>query len=121
MLQRRLIGRRGPARKTGPPAPPPAPKLQAPPVIAEPEPGVELAARQGDGLEVVLLWSRATGRLWVEVLHVFTGESFQVEADPARALDVYNHPFAYCLGGRESLAGRSASEVVSPCREISPG
>jgi len=58
---------------------------------------VELAARSSDGLEVALNWSRRSGRVWVEVLHLATGETFRIGADPAKALDVYYHPFAYCL------------------------
>jgi hypothetical protein len=58
---------------------------------------VELAARAGNGLEVALLWNRHSGSAWVDVLHVATGESLTVDAEPARALDVYYHPFAYCL------------------------
>ena len=58
---------------------------------------VELATRCSDGLEVALNWSRRSGRVWVDVLHVATGESTTIDADPARALDVYYHPFAYCL------------------------
>jgi hypothetical protein len=64
----------------------------------------ELAARRGDGLEVTLLWSRRSGALWVDVLHVATGERFTIDADPADALDVYHHPFAYCLDGGRELA-----------------
>ena len=58
---------------------------------------VELAARTGNGLEVALHWNRGSGSLWVDVVHVATGETLTVDADPARALDVYYHPFAYCL------------------------
>ena len=58
---------------------------------------VELAERIGDGLEVTLFWNRRSGRLWVDVLHVATGESLRIEASPASALDVYYHPFSHCL------------------------
>jgi len=61
-------------------------------------PVVDLAARVADGLEVTLFWNRRSGRLWVDVLHLHTGESFSVEAPPAEALDAYYHPFSYCLG-----------------------
>jgi hypothetical protein len=72
--------------------------------------GVELAVRTGDGLEVALIWNRTSGRLWVDVLQLATGVTIQVEADPAKALDVYYHPFAYCPGGR-------ASHAASRCLE----
>lgn len=58
---------------------------------------VELAVRRGDGLEVALFWNRLSGSLWVDVLHIATGETLTVGAEPAEALDVYYHPFAYCL------------------------
>jgi hypothetical protein len=58
---------------------------------------IELATRSGDGLEVALHWSRRSGRVWVNVLHLASGEMMTIRADPARALDVYYHPFAYCL------------------------
>jgi len=62
-----------------------------------PEKAVELAARSGDGFEVALLWSRSSGRVWVDVFHPLSGESFRIAADPAKALEIYYHPFAYCL------------------------
>lgn len=104
MLQRKRIERPDRPRQTGRPAPAPVPEPKAPAALADPARGVELAVRKGDGLEVSLLWNRSSGRVWVDVLHVFTGESFQVDADPARALDVYRHPFAYCPGGRATHA-----------------
>jgi hypothetical protein len=58
---------------------------------------VELATRSNDGLEVALNWSRRSGRVWVNVIHLATGERMTIQADPAKALDAYYHPFAYCL------------------------
>jgi hypothetical protein len=55
----------------------------------------ELAHRASNGLDVALLWSRQTGRLVVAVADTRTGETFTVDAPQDRALDVYNHPFAY--------------------------
>jgi hypothetical protein len=43
------------------------------------------------------MWSRETGRVWVDVVHTHTGENLTIEADPSRALEVYYHPFAFCL------------------------
>jgi len=100
-MQRRRIGRRGPSRPSARPVRPPV-KAEPPAIVPAPETGVELAIRKGDGLEVTLLWSRASGRVWVVVVHTFTGESFRIEADPANALEVYRHPFAYCLGALEA-------------------
>jgi hypothetical protein len=33
----------------------------------------------------------------VSVLHEESGEAFSVDADPENALDVFYHPFSYCL------------------------
>jgi hypothetical protein len=58
---------------------------------------VELAARRSDRVELALLYNRRSGSVWVDVLHVATGESLTVDAEPAKALDFYYHPLAYCL------------------------
>lgn len=55
----------------------------------------ELAHRTSNGLDVSLLWSRRTGRVLVAVNDLRTDETFTLEAPRHRALDVYNHPFAY--------------------------
>jgi hypothetical protein len=57
----------------------------------------ELAHRNSNGLDVALLWSRVTGRLVVAVSDVRNGESFTLDAPRDRALDVFNHPFAYAM------------------------
>jgi hypothetical protein len=56
---------------------------------------VDLADRQTHDLDVVLLWSRASGRVWVTVTHRPSGRTARVDATPANALDVFEHPFAY--------------------------
>jgi hypothetical protein len=55
----------------------------------------ELDHRSADGIEVSLLWSRRTNRLLVAVEDSRSGESFQLPAPVDRALDVFQHPFAY--------------------------
>jgi hypothetical protein len=57
----------------------------------------ELANRSSDGLDVTLVWTKRDGRdeVVVRVTDVREGESFEIPAEPARALDVYHHPFAY--------------------------
>ena len=55
----------------------------------------ELAQRQNDGIEVTLLWCRADGSVNVVVRHLATDEAFELEVDPACALDAFYHPFAY--------------------------
>jgi hypothetical protein len=56
---------------------------------------VELAARSNDGFDVSLFWDRRSGEVWVDVLHMPTGEGFRMLPPAARALDAYYHPFAY--------------------------
>ncbi len=56
----------------------------------------ELAHRRADGIEVLLLWDRADGRLLVVVDDLRGGRSFELVADDGRqALDAFHHPFAY--------------------------
>jgi hypothetical protein len=55
----------------------------------------ELAHRISNGLDVSLLWSRRTGRLVVIVADLHTADVFTLDAPRDRALDVFNHPFAY--------------------------
>jgi hypothetical protein len=55
----------------------------------------ELDSRSVDGIEVTLLWSKRTNALSVAVNDTRTGEAFTLPADPANALDVFHHPYAY--------------------------
>jgi hypothetical protein len=55
----------------------------------------ELNHRSADGIEVSLLWSRGTNSLTVAVEDSRSGVSFEVPAPAERALDVFEHPFAY--------------------------
>lgn len=55
----------------------------------------ELDRREGDGVQVSLLWSPVTGAVWVSVLDEESGESFRIDVEPAHALDAFHHPFAY--------------------------
>jgi hypothetical protein len=56
---------------------------------------VDLAERHSSDLDVVLLWGRRSGRLWVVVTHRTTGKSARIAASASNALDIFNHPFAY--------------------------
>jgi hypothetical protein len=56
---------------------------------------IDLADRQSNDLDVVLLWSKGSGRLWVNVTHRSSGRTSRIGATPANALDVFRHPFAY--------------------------
>jgi hypothetical protein len=56
----------------------------------------ELDHRNGDGIEVWLLWAPADDRIIVSVHDGRTGEAFEIEVEPAeQALEVFHHPFAY--------------------------
>jgi len=61
-----------------------------------PEPPiVDLADRHTHDVDVVLMWSRNSGRVWVTVTHRRSGRMARIDAAPANALDVFEHPFAY--------------------------
>jgi hypothetical protein len=55
----------------------------------------ELHHRSADGIEVTLLWSRGTNALTVAVEDSRSGLSFELPAPQEKALDVFEHPFAY--------------------------
>jgi hypothetical protein len=55
----------------------------------------ELAARESNGLHVVLLWHPCEDALTVSVEDDRLGDRFQVAVAPDRALDAFYHPFAY--------------------------
>jgi hypothetical protein len=55
----------------------------------------ELAARESDGLHVLLLWHPRANALTVEVEDARIGDGFQFAVEPERALDAFYHPFAY--------------------------
>jgi hypothetical protein len=55
----------------------------------------ELHHRSADGIEVSLLWSRQTNALTVAVEDSRSGEIFELPAPADKALDVFEHPFAY--------------------------
>ena len=55
----------------------------------------ELAIREGDGIEVRLLWSRSANRVKVTVADSKLDEEFVIDVAGADALAAFNHPFAY--------------------------
>jgi len=55
----------------------------------------ELDYRDGDGIEVSLLWSRTTNELSVLVVDTNTDEQLELCVEPDEALEVFHHPFAY--------------------------
>ncbi len=56
----------------------------------------ELDSRSNQGVRVRLLWCAGNGRVFVTVNDHRNGEAFSVEVpDGERALEVFNHPYAY--------------------------
>jgi hypothetical protein len=55
----------------------------------------ELAARESNGLHVVLLWHPREDALTVSVEDDRLGDRFHLAVAPDRALDAFYHPFAY--------------------------
>ena len=55
----------------------------------------ELDHRSGEDIEVTLLWSARTNRVFVLVLERRTEALFHFEVAPAEALDAFHHPYAY--------------------------
>jgi hypothetical protein len=55
----------------------------------------ELAHRTSVDLDVTLAWTPGNNRLFVCVDDRRLGVSFEIFAAPYRALDVFNHPYAY--------------------------
>ena len=58
----------------------------------------ELDHRSSDDIEVTLLWSARTNRVFVSVLERRTEALFQFEVAPAQALDAFHHPYVYAQG-----------------------
>ena len=55
----------------------------------------ELAHRTTNGIDVTLLWTESTNSVAVAVLDTHSGEGLEFEVDGSRALDAFNHPYAY--------------------------
>jgi hypothetical protein len=55
----------------------------------------ELDRRQSDGIDVRLLWNQTDDQVVVAVFDAKTGDAFELQAPPHRALDVFHHPYAY--------------------------
>ena len=55
----------------------------------------ELAARDNDGVHVLLLWHPNENALTVSVEDTRAGRGFRLAVAPDRALDAFYHPYAY--------------------------
>ena len=56
---------------------------------------LELAARQSDGIHVLLLWHPREDAITVSVEDDRRGDRFRLAVAPDRALDAFYHPFSY--------------------------
>jgi hypothetical protein len=74
----------------------------------------ELDHRRGDGFDVTLLWSARSGKVYVAVEDARTNEAFRIVVEPARALDAFNHPYAYGCGGGDRATRRSTDAAALP-------
>jgi hypothetical protein len=65
----------------------------------------ELDHRYSDGIDVRLLWNQHENRVYVAVNDAKTEEAFTIEVrEGDRAMDVFQHPFAYATRGSATLA-----------------
>jgi len=73
----------------------------------------ELALRDGDGLQISLLWSESADSVKVSVCDERHGESFDIHVADAQALRAFYHPFAYTPGGglRAGVARRMSLDL----------
>ena len=55
----------------------------------------ELAARESNGIHVLLLWHPHANALTVSVEDARLGDCFRLPVAPDRALDAFYHPFTY--------------------------
>jgi hypothetical protein len=55
----------------------------------------ELDHRSNEDVEVTLLWSAQTNRVFVLVLERRTEALFRFEVAPEKALEAFHHPFVY--------------------------
>jgi hypothetical protein len=59
----------------------------------------ELACRESDGLQVVLLWHPYEDALTLSVSDARAGQCFELAVESSRGLDAFYHPFAYAGQG----------------------
>jgi hypothetical protein len=70
----------------------------------------ELAHRTSDGIEITLLWSKATDLVTVAVVDTRSDEALEFDVDGSVALDAFNHPYAYAATRRvRSVAALSVA------------
>ena len=55
----------------------------------------QLAQRRSANLEVTLLWNRRSRRVWISIYDLANDRQHSARVPPERALDAFNHPYAY--------------------------
>jgi len=60
----------------------------------------ELAHRHGNDIDVSLFWRPVDGTVLLLLVEVPTGVVFEVPVPAERALDAFNHPYAYLPAAR---------------------
>ena len=55
----------------------------------------ELARRCSANLEVALMWNPRSGRVWLSIFDPATEEQISLPVPSERALDAFQHPYAY--------------------------
>lgn len=55
----------------------------------------ELDRRQGDGLDVTLVWNALTDSVYVVVVDAQRDDVLRIPVDAGDALDAFHHPYAY--------------------------
>jgi hypothetical protein len=73
-------------------------------------PARELAERRSGDVDVLLLWHPESDRIELCVLHLATGVGVHVDVPPDKALDAFNHPYAYV-----------AHRTLDPQRDVDSG
>ena len=78
----------------------------------------ELAHRSTNGIDVTLLWTKASNVVTIAVVDSHSGEELEFDVAGSRALDAFNHPYAYAatVGARRTDAFGSDS-VTSPATQ----
>ena len=72
----------------------------------------ELDHRTGDGIDVRMLWRPHDDRVLVAVTDSKTGEAFTLlVGHDQRALDVFQHPFAYAGDRRGASRNENSGEL----------
>ena len=74
----------------------------------------ELAHRSTNGIDVTLLWTKARNVVTIAVVDSHSGEELEFDIAGFRALDAFNHPYAYAATA--GVRTRHSRRVLAPTR-----